>query len=124
MFVFFVFYKNVLIKSYSSCDDLSEFRILWPYAEWCKICILLRSLNVSHFGTVAATALKLWRRRHIQWHELPTEFHKSLPLSSEVVRGKGRHTDRKVISLAYISPLGRVVIYKCTYLAHVHYTMC
>jgi hypothetical protein len=55
-----------------------------------------------------STALKLWRRGHPQWHYLPTEFHKNLPIGSEVDRG-GRHTDRMVITLAYIFPLGRKV---------------
>jgi hypothetical protein len=34
-----------------------------------------------------ATALKLLSRGHPQWHYLPTEFHKNLPIGSEVDRG-------------------------------------
>jgi hypothetical protein len=49
MFVFFVFDKNGLIKSCSSFEDLSVYKILWSYVEWCKFCIHLRSLNVRHF---------------------------------------------------------------------------
>jgi hypothetical protein len=52
---------------------------------------------------VAATALKTWRRGHLQWHDLRTEFHKNLAVGSEVDRGD-RHTDRMVISLAYFFP--------------------
>jgi hypothetical protein len=37
-----------------------------------------------HFGMVAATALILWPRGNLQWHDLPTEFHKNLPIGSEV----------------------------------------
>jgi hypothetical protein len=42
---------------------------------------------------VAATALKLWRRGHLQWHGLPTEFNKNIPTGSKVDGG----TDRLVI---------------------------
>jgi hypothetical protein len=59
MFVFFVFHKNGLYKSCSSSEDLSEYKISWSYVERCKSCIDLRSLNVRHFGMVAATALKI-----------------------------------------------------------------
>jgi hypothetical protein len=57
---------------------------------------------------VAATALKLWRRGHLQWHNHPSEFHKNLPIGSKV-EGRARHmqTGRMVISLAYIFPLER-----------------
>jgi hypothetical protein len=54
---------------------------------------------------VAATALKLWHRVHIQWHDLPTECHKNVPAGSEVDGG----TDRMVMSLAYFFPLGKKV---------------
>jgi hypothetical protein len=52
----------------------------------------LRSLNVRHFGMVAATALKIWRVCHFQWHELHIEFHNNLPVGSEVDR-EGGQTD-------------------------------
>jgi hypothetical protein len=71
-----------------------EYKISW-------FCISLRSLNVHHFGIVAATVLKIIASRHLQRHDLRTEFHESLPNSSEVDGGGGnRHTDRMVISLA------------------------
>jgi hypothetical protein len=46
---------------------------------------------------VAATALGIRHGGHLQWHDLPTEFRKSLPIGSKVDMGAGRH-----ISLAYI----------------------
>jgi hypothetical protein len=46
----------------------------------------------GHFGMVAATALKTWRRGHLQWHELPTKFHKNLPIYSEIETGKDTQT--------------------------------
>jgi hypothetical protein len=61
MFVFFVFDKNGLIKSYSSFEDLSVYKILWSHVEWCKFCIHLRSLNVRHFGMVEGLGLKSTR---------------------------------------------------------------
>jgi hypothetical protein len=58
MFVFFVFDKNGIIKSCSSFEDLSVFKISWSHVDWCKFCIHLRSLNVRHFGMVEGTELK------------------------------------------------------------------
>jgi hypothetical protein len=76
MFVFFVFRKYGLIKGCTSSEDTSEYKIPWSYVEWGKFCIHLRSLNARHFGMDAATALKLRRSGHLEWHGLPTEFHK------------------------------------------------
>jgi hypothetical protein len=58
MFVFFVFDKNGLIKSCSSFEDLSVYKISRSHVEWCKFCIHLRSLNVHHFVMVKDTGLK------------------------------------------------------------------
>jgi hypothetical protein len=43
MFVFFVFDKNGLIKSCSSFEDLSVYKISWSHVDWCKVCIHLTS---------------------------------------------------------------------------------
>jgi hypothetical protein len=96
MFVLFVFDKNSLIKSCSSFEDLSVYKISWSHVDWCKFCIHLRSLNVSHIGMLEVTGLKVWRRGYLQWHDLPTEFHKNLPIGSKVIRGDTQ-TDRLVI---------------------------
>jgi hypothetical protein len=101
MFVFFVFDKNSLIKSCSSFEDLSVYKISCSHVDWCKFCIHLRSLNVHHFGMVESKGLKSTESRdHLQWHDLPTEFHKNLPIGSKVIRGghTDRRTDRLVIS--------------------------
>jgi hypothetical protein len=58
MFVFFVFDKNGLIKSCSSLEDQSVYKISWSHFNWCKFCIHLRSLNVRHFGMFEGTGLK------------------------------------------------------------------
>jgi hypothetical protein len=63
MFVFFVFDKNGLIKSCSSFEDLSVYRISWSHVDWCKFCIQIRSLNVRHFGMVEGTGLKITESR-------------------------------------------------------------
>jgi hypothetical protein len=61
------------------------------------IFVLPQNFELScHFGMVADTSPKLWRRGHLQWHDLITEFHKNLPIRSEVQRGD-KHTDRMVI---------------------------
>jgi hypothetical protein len=95
IFVFFVFTKIVsLIKSCPSFEDLSVYKISWSHVDWCKFCIHLRSLNVCHFGMVEGTGLKVWRRGYLQWHDLPTEFHKNLPVGSKVIMGDTQ-TDRR-----------------------------
>jgi hypothetical protein len=58
------------------------------------LCTHLRSLNV-HFGVAKATRLKMWRRGHLQWHNLPTRFHENPPIGSKLI--SGGHTDRLVI---------------------------
>jgi hypothetical protein len=58
MFVFFVFDKNCLIKSCSSFEYLSVYRISCSHVDWCKFFIHLRSLNVCHFGMVEGMRLK------------------------------------------------------------------
>jgi hypothetical protein len=101
MCVFFVFDKNGHIKSCSSFEDLSIYKVSWSHVDWCKFCIHLRSLNVRHFGMVEGTGLRSTASRSPQWHDLPTEFHKNLPIGSNVIGGGGhtdRQTDRMVIS--------------------------
>jgi hypothetical protein len=104
MFVFCVFDKNSLIKSCSSFDDLSVYKISWSRVDWCKFCIHLRSLNVRHFGMVKGAGLESRHRGHLQWHDLRTEFHKNLPIGSKVIRGDTQ-TDRQtdvLISLTFL----------------------
>jgi hypothetical protein len=94
MFLFFVSNKNGLIKSCSSFEDLSVYKISCSHVDWCKFCIHLRSLNVRHFGMVKGTGLKSTASRgHLQWHDTSTEFHKNLPIGSKVI--SGGHTDRQ-----------------------------
>jgi hypothetical protein len=57
IFVFFVFDKNGLIKSCSSFEDLSAYKISWSHVDWWKFYIHLRSLNVRHFGMLKDTGL-------------------------------------------------------------------
>jgi hypothetical protein len=58
IFVFFVSDKNGFIKSCSSFEDLSVYKISRSHVDWCKFCIHLRSLNVRHFGIFEGTGLK------------------------------------------------------------------
>jgi hypothetical protein len=57
MFPFFVFRKSCLIKSCSSSEDLSEYKVSWYYIERFKFYLHLQSF-VRHFVMVAATAFK------------------------------------------------------------------
>jgi hypothetical protein len=108
MFPLFIFRKSGLVKSRLSPEDLSECNTSWSYIDWRKFYIHSKSLNVRHFGMVAATALKLWLHGCLQWHDLPTDFHKNLLIDSEVDR-EYRHTGRMVISQPTFFPLGRKV---------------
>jgi hypothetical protein len=54
---FLFFDKNDLIKSCSSFEELSVYKISWSHVDWCKFCIHLRSLNVRHFGIVEGMGL-------------------------------------------------------------------
>jgi hypothetical protein len=55
---FFVFDKNGRIKSCSSFEDLSVYKISYSHVDCCKFCIHLRSLNIRHFGMVEVTGLE------------------------------------------------------------------
>jgi hypothetical protein len=59
MFVLLVFHKSDLIKSCSSFEDLSTYKIAWSHVNWCKFCIHLISLNDRHIEFVEATELKI-----------------------------------------------------------------
>jgi hypothetical protein len=117
--LFFVFDKNGLIKSCSSFEYLSVYEISWSHVDWCKFCIHLRSLNVRHCGMVEDMGLKVRRRGHLQWHDLPTEFHKNLPVGSKVIRGDtqtdkqmDRQPDRQagdLISLIFLFKESRLI---------------
>jgi hypothetical protein len=101
MFVFFVLDKNGLIKSCSSYEDLSVFKIAWSHVDWCKFFIHLRSLNVRHFGMLQGTGLISMASRPPSMAWPPTEFHKNVPIGSKVIREvtqTDRQTDRLVIS--------------------------
>jgi hypothetical protein len=55
--------------------------------------------RVSLQGAWRKIVLAYLPPHHLQWHDLPTEFHKNLPLGSKVIGGGGhRRTDRLVIS--------------------------
>jgi hypothetical protein len=97
-----LFAKNVLIKSCSSSEDLSGYKMSWSYVDCCKFRIHLRSLNVHHFEMVAATSLKTWRLDHLQWHDLPTEFHKkSTNTFKSQLRRQTHRQDGDLISLHF-----------------------
>jgi hypothetical protein len=57
---------------------------------------------------VEGAGLKVWCRGHLQWHDLPTEFHKYLSIGSKVIRRDtqiDRWTDRQtgdLISLTFL----------------------
>jgi hypothetical protein len=87
MFVVWVLHKNSLIKSCSSSEDLSAYKMSWSYIYWCKFLIHLISMNVRHFGLVKATGLNVMALRSPS-----TTFYKTLQTGSEANRGTDRNT--------------------------------
>jgi hypothetical protein len=103
MFVFFIFVKKSLIKSCSSSKDLSEYKSSWSYVERYKFCIHLRSLNVRHFGILAATALTMMASRSpsMAWPPPPLTFIQIYKLVYKYIVGETL-TESAVVSLAYM----------------------
>jgi hypothetical protein len=96
--------KMVLLKVVHPLKICQFFKFSWYHVEWCKFCIHLRSLNVRHCLMVEGTGLKSMHQGRLQWHDLPTEFHKNLPIGSKVIRGDTQ-TDRQtgdLISLTFL----------------------
>jgi hypothetical protein len=58
MFVLVVTRKSGIVKSCSSFEDLSAYKISLSHIDLCKFCIHLRSLNVCYFGMFAPMGLK------------------------------------------------------------------
>jgi hypothetical protein len=56
-----------------------------------KCCIHLKVWMSAILEWLNLRDWKFWRRGHLQWHDLPTEFHKHEPNGSKI--DKGRHTD-------------------------------
>jgi hypothetical protein len=82
---FSFFTKMVLLKVVHPLKIYLNAKLHGPAFEWCKFSIHLRSLNVSHFGMVAATALKLRRRGHFQWRDLVPNFIKIYHLAQNLM---------------------------------------
>jgi hypothetical protein len=95
--------EQVWVQLTHKNDVVSIFTKLNPscfQVERCEFCVHLRSLNVSHFSMFKATGLKLWRRDHIHWQDLSTEFHENLPTGPNFISGghTDEHTDSMVTS--------------------------
>jgi len=65
------------------------------HIDWCKFCIHLGNLNISHFGMVEVTRLKSMTLRSHSLASLLDEFHENLPIGSKVISGgdAARETD-------------------------------
>jgi hypothetical protein len=46
----FVFFSNCLIKSCSSFEDVSAYKVSWSHVDWSRFLTNIRSLNAYHFG--------------------------------------------------------------------------
>jgi hypothetical protein len=108
MFVFSVFSQNLFILSRST----STHNFMVP--RWMASCIHLRSSNVRHFVMVVATGLKLCLRGHIQWHDLSTEFHENLLISSKVDGGDIHSHRQKSDLISLLFPFRKEGRVKCT----------
>jgi hypothetical protein len=60
-----------------------------------------QNLNLNHFEKIESMGFKIIASSPLEWHHLTTKFHKNLPIVSNVDRGRKRHADSVVISLAY-----------------------
>jgi hypothetical protein len=77
---------------------VTSLNCLWSHVDWCQFCSSPQKINVHHFGMVEATLLKIWLRGHLQWHDLPAEFHQILLIGSKVINEGHKRTDSTVIS--------------------------
>jgi hypothetical protein len=44
-----------------------------------------QKFEVSYFGMVEGTELKVRRLGHLKWHEYPAGFHENLPSGSKII---------------------------------------
>jgi hypothetical protein len=66
MLVFFVFHEKGVIKSCSSFEDISLYKMPWSH---CLVLVLNppQMFEYLPFLIVETTVFKTWRRGHIQW---------------------------------------------------------
>jgi hypothetical protein len=64
MYVFLVHHKGGLIKSWSTSEDLSAYKISWSHVDWCKFYIHLRSLKIPPlpYSKVSLKKIIIWIR--------------------------------------------------------------
>jgi hypothetical protein len=101
MFVYLVFRKEVRLKAVHPLNIFQDTQFHDPALTGASFASNFKSSNVRHFGMVSATALKLWRRSHLQWLDFPTQFHKNILLVQNLMGGRGAHR-RNGDVIAYI----------------------
>jgi hypothetical protein len=112
MFLFVVFRKNGLIKSCSSSENLSEYKISWPYVNWCKFCIHLKFEFPAFWNGCSCGIKNCCAEVTYSGMTSLLNFIKIYQLVEKLMGGDrctDTHTDRMVMSLAYILSLGRKV---------------
>jgi hypothetical protein len=80
------------MKSCSSFEDLSAFKISWSHVDQCKFCILLRSLNICHFGMGRTTGLKTVTLKSNSVALPPCWISRMLLIGSKYIRWTYRQT--------------------------------